>query len=249
MFKNTRELVLTSMIGAIIIVLSVIPQLGFITVFPSVSITIVHIPVLVGVMLLDRNSSLVLGLLHGLGSLFAAYTRGATPVDLAFINPLISVLPRILFAYVAYELFRVLKKMQHKFTYAQNLTFVSLVLLLMTVLLGRYLVTIQSLNLLLVIVLMVLLFALLLFSIYAFTVKRQNVMYISVTSFFATLLHTIFVLSALVLVRPELFNLAFGDAVELIYTIMVTNGLLEAVLALFVVTPIVRALYAVMERV
>ena len=54
MFKNTREMVLTSMLSAIIIIMSIVPQLGFINIFPAVGITLVHIPVLIGVMTLKR---------------------------------------------------------------------------------------------------------------------------------------------------------------------------------------------------
>jgi uncharacterized membrane protein len=69
-------------------------------------------------------------------------------------------------------------------------------------------------------------------------------MFVTLTALFSTLAHTILVLSALLIVEPTLFNFTFGaPSVELIYGIMVTNGLLEAVVAVLVVTPIVRAIH------
>jgi len=78
--------------------------------------------------------------------------------------------------------------------------------------------------------------------IYFQTRTKRDYMFIPTTALLATLVHTILVLSALVIVEPSLFNFTFGQAVEVIYGIMITNGLLEAILAVFVVSPIVFAL-------
>jgi len=243
MFKNTQELVLTSLIGAIIVMLSVIPQLGLIQIFPAVSITIIHIPVLIGVMTLRRPSAIILGTLFGLGSLFAALTRGATPVDLAFVNPLISVVPRILFAYIAYELYRGFKVLQQRLSYMQSLLIIDTVLILSFAFLGVYIRSLDVLPLWVLVLLLMTLYSLLIYFIYVETKKSQKLMFVTLTALFSTLAHTILVLSALLIVEPTLFNFTFGASVELIYGIMVTNGLLEAVVAVLVVTPIVRAIH------
>lgn len=109
--KKTYELALTSIIGAIIMFLSLVPNVGFITVLPGVAVTIVHIPVIIGVFLLGFKSSLILGLFFGLGSFFVALMRANTPFDLAFLNPLVSILPRILFAGIAYFIAAGFKKL------------------------------------------------------------------------------------------------------------------------------------------
>lgn len=242
MFKNTKELVLTSLLGAIIVVLSVVPQLGLIVIFPAVSITIIHIPVLIGVMTLSRPSALILGTLFGLGSLFAALTRGVGPVDLAFINPLISVLPRVLFALIAYELFRGLKWLQQKMTYLQSLLIIDGVLMISFILLGDYINSLELIDIGLLIGILFIVYAGLVYFIYSQTKHAQNFMFVSLTALFATLAHTLLVLAALVIVEPALFNFTFGESVQLIYGIMVTNGLLEALVATLVVAPIVRAI-------
>ena len=243
MFKNTQELVLTSLIGAIIVMLSVIPQLGLIQIFPAVSITIIHIPVLIGVMTLRRPSAIILGTLFGLGSLFAALTRGATPVDLAFVNPLISVVPRILFAIIAYELYRGFKWLQQRLTYIQSILIIDVVLVVSFIFLGDYISALDVMPLWILVSLLIVMYSALVYFIYTNTKHSQKLMFVTLTALFSTLAHTILVLSALLIVEPTLFNFTFGASVELIYGILVTNGLLEAVVAVLVVTPIVRAIH------
>ncbi|MGB0175038.1 MAG: ECF transporter S component [Acholeplasmataceae bacterium] len=247
MFKNTQELVLTSLIGAIIIMLSVIPQLGFILIFPAVSITIVHIPVLIGVMTLRRPSAIIFGLLYGFGSLFAAYTRGTTPVDLAFVNPLISVLPRVLFTLAAYELFRGFKWLQKKMTYELSLALIGAILLGSFVLLGQYIQSQSVMSDILVYVLLFVFYSGLMYFVYSQTKTHQSFMFVTLTALFSTLIHTVLVLTALIGFKPALFNFTFGESVDLIYGIMVSNGLLEAIIAVLVVTPVVRAIQLATE--
>ncbi|HHW79829.1 MAG TPA: ECF transporter S component [Acholeplasmataceae bacterium] len=100
--NQVYELALTAIIGAIILFLSLIPNIGFIRILPGVSVTIVHIPVILGVFLLGLKGSIILGFFFGFGSFLAALIYASTPFDLAFINPLVSILPRMLFALVAY---------------------------------------------------------------------------------------------------------------------------------------------------
>ncbi len=110
--QSVYDLTLTSVFVAIILVMSLIPQIGFITILPGVSVTLVHIPVLIGIFLLPRNNAIILGLFFGIGSWIASFMYGNTVLDLAFRNPLISVVPRILFAVAAYYIFQGLKKIE-----------------------------------------------------------------------------------------------------------------------------------------
>lgn len=65
---------------------------------------------------------------------------------------------------------------------------------------------------------------------------------------FSTMIHTVLVLGSLSIFSDVLLSLAFGEIIELIYGILITNGLLEALLALVVVTPIISALKIVMKN-
>jgi uncharacterized membrane protein len=240
---KTQELILVSLFSAIILILAMVPNVGLIS-FGAVAITIIHIPVLIGAMTLKRVSSVfVLGLLFGLGSLFAALTRGSTPIDLAFINPLISVLPRILFALIAFYIFKGSRFVIKSLPYVASLSILTVIMLIMSIGLYNYLVSSETLNTFVSIIVSSVIWIVITVFMYVQTKKRPTIMFIPLTSLVSTLLHTVLVLSALVIVEPSLFNFTFGVAVNVIYGIMISNGLLEAVVAVFVVTPVVTALY------
>ncbi len=105
---KTKELTVNAVFLAIILLMVFVPNLGFITLGP-LSATIIHIPVLIVAFAYGKKSALIAGTAFGVGSWYASLTRGGV-ADLVFQNPLVSVLPRILFALIAVYLFTVLKK-------------------------------------------------------------------------------------------------------------------------------------------
>lgn len=243
MMKKTQELILVSLFSSIILMLSLIPNLGLIVVFGGVSLTIIHIPVLIGVMTFKRLTNvLILGFVFGLGSFLAALTRGSTPIDLAFVNPLISILPRMLFAVAAFYLFTFSKHLQQRISYVYQFILLAVILFFMSIGLAEYLITADILASWISYLVVGFIFIIILVVMYVQTRTKRDYMFIPTTALLSTLFHTLLVLSALVIVEPSLFNFTFGQAVEVIYGIMITNGLLEAVLAVFVVSPVVFAL-------
>src|SRR5690606_10780914 len=81
-----------------------------------VSVTLVHIPVLIGIFIVKPKYSWLIALSFGLSSLIASYMYATNPVDLAFRNPLISVVPRVLFGFAAWGIFvglQLLSKLRH----------------------------------------------------------------------------------------------------------------------------------------
>ncbi|MFB0918300.1 MAG: ECF transporter S component [Clostridiaceae bacterium] len=105
--NKTRKLVYNAMIMAIIIIMSVVPFLGFIQI-PPVAVTLVHIPVIIGGILFGLKSSLLFATTFGLSSLFVAMTRGAA-TDVLFINPMVSVVPRIIFGFAIVLIYNLVK--------------------------------------------------------------------------------------------------------------------------------------------
>ena len=108
--KRVKDLSLAGIFGGIILLLSLVPApwglpWGFITIGGGVSITIVHIPVLIGAIFGGKRVGIYLGLIFGLGSLGAAvlYPGG---LNVFFINPIVSVLPRVLFGASIYYIFK-----------------------------------------------------------------------------------------------------------------------------------------------
>lgn len=106
---STKELTLTAVLTAIVLVMGLVPAFGFIPLTPMVGFTIIHIPVLVGAYFGGRKVGGFLGLVFGLTSLFVAFTRPSGLLDPIFTNPLVSVLPRFLFGFFAYDVLTFLK--------------------------------------------------------------------------------------------------------------------------------------------
>lgn len=94
--NKTRVLTINAILIALLLVMSLVPFIGFIQIGP-VAITLTHIPVIIGAIALGPVSGAILGLTFGVGSWLAAVFRAATPIDLLFVNPLVAILPRLLF--------------------------------------------------------------------------------------------------------------------------------------------------------
>ncbi|HIU48044.1 MAG TPA: ECF transporter S component [Candidatus Avimonoglobus intestinipullorum] len=106
MKKNVRSLVLASIFAALIVVMTVTPYFGYITYGP-VEITTLHIVVILGAVFLGWKYGAVLGGIWGVTCVLRAFTN---PIWAPFINPLISVLPRILVGLFAGLVFSGLRK-------------------------------------------------------------------------------------------------------------------------------------------
>ncbi len=104
---KTFDLALCSLLLAIILVLT-FTGLGFPR-FGTVTITTIHIPVLIGAIALGRWYGSFLGLAWGLASLYLAFE---TPdaFNVVFTNPLVSVFPRVLVGFIAIDLYNLFKK-------------------------------------------------------------------------------------------------------------------------------------------
>lgn len=103
--EKVREMTLLAMFIAIIAVLGLVPSglgsssLGFIKITPNIEATIIHIPVLIGAALLGRKMGFYLGTAFGIVSLIAAFIY-SSPL---FVYPWVSVLPRMIFGFVIYD--------------------------------------------------------------------------------------------------------------------------------------------------
>lgn len=102
-----RKIAVAGVLSAIAIVLGV-TRLGFIPWFSGASVTILQVPVIIGAVLEGPLVGFIIGLLFGLSSLLQAAIAPTGPVDVAFTNPLISVLPRLLIGPAAWYLYRLI---------------------------------------------------------------------------------------------------------------------------------------------
>jgi uncharacterized membrane protein len=112
--KKVYQMVLLAMFIALMTIMTFIPQIGFIQITPIIAFTLLHIPVLVGAYLYGWKYGLILGFAFGLLSWLRAMLSPVTFLDPFFVNPLISVFPRVAFGLLAglfFELVRKAKKL------------------------------------------------------------------------------------------------------------------------------------------
>ncbi|MFA6620022.1 MAG: ECF transporter S component [Bacilli bacterium] len=107
---KTKDITIDAFFLGIIILMGAVPQLGYIQVLPWLSLTLMHLPVLIGAYLYGWKKGLLFGTAFGLTSWVAALTRSTGALDLLFIYPWVSVLPRMVFGLVSGLLFQLLKK-------------------------------------------------------------------------------------------------------------------------------------------
>ena len=107
-----KKLTLTGAFSALVIVLG-ITKLGFISLGATASITILHIPVILICMLAGLPEGLFVGATFGILSLVQAAMSPTGALDPFFVNPLISVLPRMLIAVIAWGLWKALNLIPH----------------------------------------------------------------------------------------------------------------------------------------
>ncbi len=119
---RTKEMTVIAMLLAIIIVMAAVPYLGFIG-FGAVSITLLHLPVLIGGVYGGRRVGIAVALAFGLSSLAIAWMRPQTPLDFLFQNPLISVLPRFLFGLALWLLYEAAKALFNRPLFRYVFTF------------------------------------------------------------------------------------------------------------------------------
>lgn len=92
--ETIQRITRLGLLMALIILMTFIPNIGYIQT-GLFSITTIHIPVIIGSALLGPLGGLVLGVTWGLTSYFYALTLG-TLEAMIFLNPMVSIVPRIL---------------------------------------------------------------------------------------------------------------------------------------------------------
>ncbi len=99
------RLVICALFSALIVVMTFTPYLGYISVGP-IEITTLHIIAIFGALVLGPKQGAVVGGVWGLTCIIRAVQMGFAP----FVNPLVSLVPRVLVAVVAGLVFKGLSK-------------------------------------------------------------------------------------------------------------------------------------------
>lgn len=103
--KQIKDIVFFSILAALIVIL-VVTGAGFIYIGTFAYVTILHIPVLIGSHILGKKYGILLGFIFGLTSMIQAFmTLG---INAPFTNPILSVLPRMLFGFIVCPLYNII---------------------------------------------------------------------------------------------------------------------------------------------
>jgi uncharacterized membrane protein len=105
MNDKVRKIVVAGVLGAVSIFLGA-SHLGFIPWIAGAALTIMHVPVIIGAVLEGPLVGAVIGLIFGVFSLLQGAIAPTGPADVWFVNPLISVLPRLAIGPVAWLAYR-----------------------------------------------------------------------------------------------------------------------------------------------
>lgn len=108
---RTRKIVVTGILGAISIFLG-LTRWGFLPWFGGVSLTVMHVPVIIGAVLEGPWVGLAIGLIFGLFSMIQAAVAPNGPADVWFTNPILSILPRLFIGPLAWLAWRALQRWQ-----------------------------------------------------------------------------------------------------------------------------------------
>ena len=107
--KNIIEIAYLAAFVSLMFIMAWVPFLGFIP-LGFASVTILHIPVLIAILFLGKKIGVLVGLSFGVLSWLLAMVRPTQPLDPFFVNPIISVLPRLLFAVFTVMIYAGIKK-------------------------------------------------------------------------------------------------------------------------------------------
>lgn len=238
---DIRKLTVIGVLGAISVVLGLTP-LGFIPIGPTRA-TIMHIPVIIGAIVEGPIVGAFVGLIFGLSSIYQAITT-PTPVSFVFLNPLVSVLPRVLIGVTTYYTYKGLSNLGQKNTFRLlNLIWIVITAYLAYGIYQNIVVFTTIWPVLINIVLLLIVYSMIYFTAKKLKTKALDVIVATVVG---TMTNTVGVLTMIYLLFGERFVEAIGQskefALKVIVAIGVTNGIPESIIAIIIVTSVVVAL-------
>jgi uncharacterized membrane protein len=238
---NVRKMAIVGILGSISIILGLTP-LGFIPVGPTRA-TIMHIPVIIGAILEGPVVGGIVGLIFGLFSVFQAVTN-PTPVSFVFLNPLVSIVPRVLIGITSFYVYKALNTLGNRRTIV--------VLNIIWIVIAGYLAygiygnvkTSQSIWLIVMNIALIALTTAIAF--FTNRKSKNKALDIIMATVIGTLTNTGLVLGMIYIIYAESFVKAIGQSPELarkiIFGIGIANGIPEVIIAILIVTSVVSAL-------
>ncbi|MDO5028024.1 MAG: ECF transporter S component [Bacillota bacterium] len=235
---TTKNMAIIALLGALTAVLGMTP-LGFIPIGPTRA-TIMHIPVIVGSIAYGPVVGGFVGLIFGISSLVNALVN-MTPVSFVFLNPLVSILPRVLIGIGTYYAYQGVKSIGGPRTRGLLLAICTGVLAYLGY--GSYKTALEAnwLNLGINIILIVLT---LYIAYVAMTKYLDQSFEVVLAAAIGTIINTFGVLTMIYLLYGGEFVAALGQnadmAKKIIFSIALVNGLPECIIAIILVTNVVN---------
>lgn len=239
---TVRKMTIIGVLGAISVVLGMTP-LGFIPVGPTRA-TIMHIPVIIGAIMEGPIVGGVVGLIFGLFSIFQAITN-PLPTSFVFLNPIVSVLPRVLIGITTYYAYNALKKLGNKKTiYLLCLIWIGIIGYLSYGIHGNIKesgsIWLILMNIILIIITVIMIY-------YTYVKSKANKgLDVIIATIVGTLTNTVGVLFMIYLIFGERFVQSIGGdptlARKIIFGIGITNGIPEAIIGIIITSSVVGAL-------
>lgn len=232
---SARNIALIGILGAITVVLGLTP-LGFIPVGPAMA-TIMHIPVIIGAIMGGPVVGGFVGLIFGVSSYFNAIMR-PMPTSFVFLNPIVSVLPRILIGLVSAYVYKTFKNSGKVSGNIGKLIGVLIVAYLGYNLYGAFVDknTVYVIANAILIVLTI--------SVYFLGSQRDMDMGSLMAAASGTLTNTVLVLGLIYLIYGKDFVAAMGQDVkiakDIIIGIGIMNGIPELIVSIILVTTIMK---------
>lgn len=112
MSNKNRNIAITGAFSALIVVM-MLTGLGYIRINPQIAYTILQVPVILAVVLGGLVPGLLTGFVFGLSSLIKSAVMPLSLLDPYFLNPLCSIVPRLMIPVVTWLVFTGLKKIPH----------------------------------------------------------------------------------------------------------------------------------------
>ena len=122
--KRNLSLAQLGMLSALIVIMTFVPYIGYISI-GALSITLLHIPLIIGACVLGVKGGLVLGAVWGITCIIKAATSPMAITDPLFTNPLVSLLPRLIAGLVAGLVYELVAKKLKKVHLASVLSAIS----------------------------------------------------------------------------------------------------------------------------
>ena len=106
---KANDITFHALIIGLIVVMGFVPEAGYLSIFPGISFSLIHLPVLIGAYKKGWKGGLLYGIAFGFTSWIQALMSG-TGFNAFFIYPWVSILPRAIFGIFSGFVFDLLRK-------------------------------------------------------------------------------------------------------------------------------------------